>query len=159
MSYDRMPRQQTLEIRGQLPTLNEILAAQSETYYLQGRNGRAKRVSTYSRWKRDYTNMIVAEIMRQKLVPVVNYPIRLAFHTVRRDRRTDPDNIVAGVHKFVIDALKEAGIIRNDGWNEIELPFIDSLEADAYRTRVEVEIIEPDALSGAAQDDRLTTHL
>lgn len=154
-----MPRQQTLEIRGHLPTLNEILEAQSQTFYLHGRNGRAKRVSKYSTWKRDYTDMIVGEIRRQKLRPVQTYPVRLAFHIVRRDRRTDPDNIVAGAHKFVLDALIEAGIIRNDGWNEIELPFIDSLEADAYRTRVEVEIIEPDAPSGVAYDDRLTTRL
>ena len=64
-------------------------------------------------------------VCRQKLVPVERYQVRLAFHIVRRDCRADSDNIVAGTRKFVLDGLIEAGIIRNDGWDEIELPFID----------------------------------
>ncbi len=64
-------------------------------------------------------------VCRHKLVPVERSPFLLAFHIVGRDCRADSDNIVAGTRKFVLDGLIEAGIIRNDGWDEIELPFID----------------------------------
>ena len=37
---------------------------------------------------------------------------------IRINRRRDPDNLTIGA-KFVLDSLKSAGIIENDGWNEV----------------------------------------
>ena len=76
-----------------------------------------------SRWdgagqKRETQSDIVTVIRVSKVKPVEKYPVFVELTWYEPNRKRDPDNI-AGAKKFIMDALQEAGIIRNDGWNEI----------------------------------------
>lgn len=68
--------------------------------------------------------------------PVTNYPLDVTIFWYRRDRRSDPDNISAAV-KFVFDGLQDAGIIRADGWREIN-SICHVFKIDKKRPRVEI---------------------
>jgi len=48
-----------------------------------------------------------------------SYPVTVTLTWFREDRRTDPDNIGFAV-KFVLDGLVKAGVLRDDGMDEIE---------------------------------------
>lgn len=41
-----------------------------------------------------------------------------SFEWREKSARRNPDNLTAGV-KFILDALVEIGILRNDGWGEV----------------------------------------
>jgi hypothetical protein len=45
--------------------------------------------------------------------------VSLAFEWVEPNRSRDPDSIVSGGSKVIIDAIKRSGIIDNDGWRSI----------------------------------------
>ena len=97
---------QTFTIPIIFPSLNEIIES-SKTHW-----------SKYSKPKKGYTE-IVASFTRQQLKPVRKYPVEITCHWICKDRRQDPDNVSAGV-KFLLDGLVKAGIIKNDGFNEIK---------------------------------------
>src|SRR3990167_9443271 len=105
---------QTLIIEGELPSENEIIAAQVPKF----RAGK-RWVCNFSEWKKSKTLEIVLAIRAQRIVPVLHYPITISFVFYTKDRRKNPDNILARANKFILDALQEAGIIRNDGWKEL----------------------------------------
>lgn len=63
----------------------------------------------------------------------------ILFRWIEKDRRRDKDNI-AFAKKFILDALQEAGILRNDGWGEI-LGFSDTFAVDKACPRVEVYLL------------------
>ena len=69
----------------------------------------------YSSMKSKWTKTI-AERIRRAGVPRLAR-IRCEFLWFSVNKRHDPDNIEAG-QKFVWDALKEAGVLKNDGWNQ-----------------------------------------
>jgi Holliday junction resolvase RusA-like endonuclease len=48
-----------------------------------------------------------------------SYPVAVTLTWFREDRRTDPDNIAFAV-KFVLDGLVQAGVLRDDGMDEID---------------------------------------
>ncbi len=135
-------RSQTLIIEGELPSENEIIAAQMPKFKVGTRW-----VSKYSEWKQYRTTDIVLAIRMQRIVPVEHYPVTIDYVFYTKDERKDPDNILAGASKFILDALKEAGIIRNDGWSELvdgvgffgsNRFFCDAKE----RPRIEVILVE-----------------
>jgi len=68
--------------------------------------------------KRNTETALVTECRQQKAQPVADYPVHLNYLWFRRDKRTDKSNIIFG-QKFVEDALQTAGVLRNDGWKEI----------------------------------------
>jgi hypothetical protein len=64
-----------------------------------------------------------AETARAKqemiFVPAVDkYPIRICYEWHCKNKRTDPGNI-AFAQKFIEDGLVVAGVISDDGWDEI----------------------------------------
>ena len=67
-------------------------------------------------------------------------PVVIRYLWVEPSRRRDKDNI-AFAKKFIQDALVEAGVLRNDGWSEIE-GFSDDFALDPKNPRVEVTIEE-----------------
>lgn len=105
---------QQLILEGELPSENEIIAAQVPKF----KSG-TRWVSKYSEWKNGKTQDIVLAIREQHIVPIVHYPIALTLRFYTKDRRKNPDNLLAGATKFILDGLQEAGIIRNDGWSEL----------------------------------------
>lgn len=62
------------------------------------------------------------------------------FVWYRKNRRTDPDNIIFA-KKFLLDALQEVGVIENDGWKQI-VGFEDTWKVDKDNPRVEIVIYE-----------------
>ena len=67
-------------------------------------------------------------------------PVIIEYLWVEKDKRRDKDNI-AFAQKFVQDALVMAGILKNDGWNEIK-GFTHDFAVDKKNPRVEIRIVE-----------------
>ena len=76
-----------------------------------------------------------------KGLKITQYPINIKFTWVMKNRRKDKDNISFS-KKFVLDGMQSAGLIKNDGWNEIN-NFQDRFKVDKSFPRVEVEISYP----------------
>ncbi|MDN4609148.1 Holliday junction resolvase [Sporosarcina highlanderae] len=110
------------EIPGQLPTMNEIVAA-SKSHY-----------GTYSKMKKKYTQKVMG--CAEGLPSIESADFRITWHCV--NRRKDKDNIVAG-QKFIFDGLVECGVLKNDGWNEVG-EIAHSFAVDKENPRIVVEI-------------------
>lgn len=91
--------------------------------------------------KSDQTLGVMYEVIN-KYTPVKNYPVSITIHWYRKNRKVDPDNI-SFAKKFILDGLKEAGILENDGWNQIA-EFHDLFSVDKKNPRIEIEITEGD---------------
>lgn len=113
-------------IQGELPSMNEIIAISKKHW------------GDYARKKREITQNISLLIKSQ--VKKKYEKVDLSFTWYCKNKRKDKDNIIAG-QKFIIDALVEAEIIKNDGWNEIGNIF-HFFEVDAKNPRIEVIIKE-----------------
>ena len=116
---------QKLTICGELPDLNQIIAASKQHW------------ARYHAFKKKYTQF-VAMIARMQLVPVVEYPVRIEIAWFCKDRRCDPDN-VAHAKKYILDGLVSAGILKSDGFKHI-CSFTDSFFVDKENPRIEVTI-------------------
>ena len=116
-------------IYGKLPSLNEFLAAEKCLYhgYSKGNAMKAKYQKIIIQWLR------VAGIKHIKSKVFINYK----FYEANKKR--DKDNISAVAHKFVQDALVVAGVLTNDGWQNIE-GFADYFEIDKKNPRIEVTL-------------------
>ena len=93
-------------IPGPLPAQNEIIKA------AKGFGGRG---IGYAKIKAEWTSTIAWIIKAAHVPPMAR--VRCEFEWVSLDKRHDPDNIEAG-QKFVWDALKVAGVLANDGWQQ-----------------------------------------
>ena len=111
-----------LIIPGELPDLNATVK-KSKSHW-----------SKYSEEKRAWT---VGIALIAKRLPKMQR-VSLKFMWYMKDKRKDPDNFVFA-KKHIIDGLVKAGVIPNDGWNEIA-SFSDSWAVDKKNPRVEVEI-------------------
>lgn len=121
-----------LVIPGQLPGLNEYIAAERTNKHLG------------AKLKRD-AQWIVEACAKKQLRgfrPVC--PVRMKYTWYERNRRRDKDNISSFGRKVIQDGLVKAGILENDGWAQIA-GFSDDFLVDAKRPRVEIEILEVEA--------------
>ena len=64
------------------------------------------------------------------------FPVDFEFNWYAKDRRSDKDNI-AFMRKFVFDGFIQAGLLKNDGWNEIG-NWTDNFHIDKESPRVEI---------------------
>ena len=112
-------------IPGQLPGLNEIIAANRSTYHAGAKQ------------KRDAQFMI--KLAARKL-PKLTEPVKLEYVWYEPARRRDWDNVMAG-QKFVQDALVEARKLSNDGWANI-CGISHEFRVDKDNPRVEVTITD-----------------
>lgn len=94
-------------VPGPLPNLNEIIGA------AKGYNGRG---FAYSKMKREWTALVVEAIEKANLNPVLSCEVVFIWH--EKNKRRDPDNFSVG-KKFILDGLVKAGILENDGWDNI----------------------------------------
>lgn len=113
-----------------LPGLNEYIDAE------RSYKGKYKAASM----KRQAQNVIGYMIRTQLRGVRFTRPVAIRYLWVEPSRRRDKDNI-AFAKKFIQDALVEAGVLRNDGWSEIE-GFSDDFTLDPKNPRVEVTIEE-----------------
>src|SRR5699024_4322697 len=121
-SEKRMRTMTKFTIPGELPTLNEIIAA-SKSHHMQ-----------YANMKKDYTALVM---IHAKGLPKMEWAdIEITWYC--KDRRKDLDNVMTG-QKFILDGLVKAGVLRNDGWaqiGDIQHRFL----VDKQNPRVEVRL-------------------
>lgn len=113
-----------ITIPGELPTMNEIIDAAKSHY------------GEYAKMKRANTGLVALVARRAPRQQRVDLKIKW----YRANKRHDKDNIMAG-QKFIFDGLKEAGVIKGDGWKQIGKIEHD-FDVDKRNPRVEVELIE-----------------
>ena len=118
-----------LTIPGELVDLNTYINAERSNRYA---GAKIKQEMT------DYITLL-AKQLKIKNRPI-GTPVRLIYHWYCKDKRKDKDNI-AFAKKFIQDGLVNAGVLKNDGWNDIE-GFSDEFFVDKQNPRVEVEITE-----------------
>ena len=119
----------TFTIPGRLPGLNEVTNA-NRTHWAAG-----------AKQKKLFTEGI-AWVLREQARHLTK-PIDAAWYTFFwhcANKRRDPDN-VASACKFVMDALQAAGIIRNDGWDEV-VSITHLFAVDKANPRLELKIQE-----------------
>ena len=114
---------QTFTIEGELPTLNEYIAAERGNRYAA------------AKMKRDWTEVVRASAWN--LTPYTK-PITIHCTWYMRNTRKDLDNVRFGM-KVVGDGLQAAGIIRGDGQRYV-VGLSDTFLIDRERPRVEVEL-------------------
>ena len=117
------------KIPGTLPGLNEIINVSKSSWM------------DYARLKRDHTEAVyfcILETKKEKIVKFDRVDIRITWYCP--NKRKDKDNITAGV-KFILDGLQMAGVIKNDGWNQIGT-ITHIMKIDKENPRIEVELKE-----------------
>lgn len=67
-------------------------------------------------------------------------PVVMRYTWYEPNRRRDKDNVSSFGRKCIQDALVRVGVLKNDGWGEID-SFSDRFFVDKKKPRVEVEII------------------
>lgn len=117
-----------LTIPGRLPNLNDYIAAER----------RNKQVA--AKMKRETQEYIGWYIKRDLRGVKFSSPVVLSFTWYEKDRRRDKDNI-AFAHKFILDALVQQNVLRDDGWEHIQ-GFNDDFQVDKNKARIEVRIWE-----------------
>jgi len=117
-----------LIIPGELADLNTYINAERSNRYA-GANV-----------KSEMTNYVatIAKAHKGNFEPYKT-PVWITYKWYCKDKRKDKSNI-SFAKKFIEDGLITAGILKNDGWNEIE-GFTDEFYIDRRNPRVEIEII------------------
>lgn len=115
-----------ITIPGELPSMNEIID-EAKSHYAK-----------YSSMKKEHTEAVawIAKAGIGKKLKKID--LNITWHC--KDRMKDKDNIMAGT-KFILDGLKDGGVIKNDGWRHIG-DINHSFKVDKKNPRVEVEIKE-----------------
>lgn len=113
---------------GKLPGFNELEAASRGNKYAAAaeKKKHIKRIANF---------IFISQGRAVKLERIC-----IDFLWVEPNKKRDPDNFAAG-KKLIIDALVHSGIIKNDGWNEID-GFTDNWEIDKTCPGVWVTITE-----------------
>lgn len=114
-----------IEVPGELPGMNEIIA-ESKRHY-----------SKYSSMKAKYTE-VVAWCSKGK-GPFERIDLDITYYC--KNRKRDPDNIIGGGNKFVLDGLVTAGVIENDGWKQIR-DITARCKLDKNNPRIAIKISE-----------------
>lgn len=116
-------------IPGPLPGLNDYIDA--------NRTNRNKGASL----KRSAQNIVILCAKKQLRGFRPKGPVWMTYTWYERDRRRDKSNICAFGRKVIEDGLVKAGVLKNDGWADIE-GFSDRFAVDKHNPRVEIEIEE-----------------
>ena len=114
----------TFTIQGKLPTLNEYIKAE-----------RGNKFAAASMKKKATEKVMLSIKDRTKLQHII---IDIWYYC--KDKRTDKDNI-AFAKKFIFDGLQKAGVIENDGWDNI-IYWREYFLLDKTNPRIVVEIKE-----------------
>lgn len=119
---------QSFTIPGTLPALNAMIGSAKAHWsvYRRERQGAVRKVRLF---------------IRQARLKPVPPGMRVEIHTTfyAPNKRTDPSNLSAGLHKVAEDCLQAEGILINDGYNQIA-GYVERFEVDRENPRIEVEI-------------------
>ena len=97
-----------LWIPGQMPGLNEIIDAAKT---------RKGQWNAYNDLKRKWATTIATHAMGQRFPKIQQG--HFTYLIQEPNRRRDPSNVIAGVLKLTADALQEADLLENDGWEQV----------------------------------------
>jgi Holliday junction resolvase RusA-like endonuclease len=111
-----------ITIPGEMPGLNEIIKAAKAHYH------------AYNNMKKKNTDLVIVAASKLPHFPRA----RLDITWYCRSKRRDPDNIAAA-KKFILDGLVRAGVLENDGWEQV-VGWEERWEVDKDNPRVEVLI-------------------
>ncbi len=128
-----------LVIPGVLPNLNDYIAAE--------RRHRQKA----AQMKRQTEQVIALAAGKQLRGVRFTGPVVMEYCWYEPNRRRDKDNVSSFGRKCIQDALVRAGVLKNDGWGEIE-SFSDRFFVDRENPRMEVTIEERKSGQGATVD-------
>lgn len=115
-----------LTIKGELTDLNTYINAERSNRFMG------------AKIKKQQTEIVYWAIKEQKLKKAQG-SVYMTYTWYCKNKKKDKDNIVFA-RKFIQDGLMTAGILKNDGWDDIE-GFQDVFEIDAANPRIEVEIV------------------
>jgi Holliday junction resolvase RusA-like endonuclease len=111
-----------------MPGMNEFIAAQNRNRFIG------------AKMKKDY--QLLAKLYLQKQIQwQIEKPVFISYYFFEENKRRDHDNVSGFAHKVIQDALVEAGILKDDGWDEV-FGYSDRFEVDKKRPRIEVVITE-----------------
>ena len=117
-----------LIIPGPLPNLNDYISAE--------RQHRQKAAQM-----KKQTERIIMLCAKAQLRGVsFDGSVVMRYTWYEPNRRRDKDNVSSFGRKCIQDALVRAGVLKNDGWGEID-SFSDRFFVDKKKPRVEVEIM------------------
>lgn len=111
-----------------MPGLNELLTAA-----LNNRH-------TYGSMKKKWGGVVALYARSQGFMPIGG-PAHFEIECVEPNRRRDPDNLVGGAQKVIFDALQEANLLENDGWEHV-LSISSSWRVDKGRCGVQLTVRE-----------------
>ncbi len=119
----------TLTISGTLPNLNDYIAAErSNRYKAAAMKAEAEQLV---RW------FIISQLRGVQF----DSPVKMHYTWVEKNRRRDQDNVSSFGRKVIQDALVKAGVLKDDGWDEIS-GFSDTFAVDKYEPRIVVVITD-----------------
>lgn len=110
-----------LWVAGRLPSLNQVIEMSA---------GANSGWSKYGEVKKKWSQQIVLMARVKNLQPIP--PSYFGYLCCEPNRRADPSNIVGGAVKVIEDALQMAGLLQNDGWNDI-LGYVGYWQVAAHR--------------------------
>lgn len=118
-----------LTISGKLPGLNEYI--------------RACRTNPHAgnKMKRSAEDYVLWQIAQNIQDILITRPVILKYDFFEPNKKRDLDNIASFAMKVIQDVLVSAGVLANDGWNEI-LGFTTQFYCDPDNPRIEVVIVE-----------------
>ncbi len=122
-----------LVIPGTLPNLNDYIGAE-----------RAHRQKAAA-MKRQTERTIMLCAKSQLGGVSFDVPVVMRYTWYEPTRRRDKDNVSSFGRKCIQDALVRAGVLKNDGWGEID-SFSDRFFVDKKNPRIEVEIAPVEGL-------------
>lgn len=121
---------QSFWVPGILPGMNEFLATSRCLPY------------KVNNFKKAAQKRVTAAFLEAGIQPV-DPPVRIFLEFHERDRRRDPDNVIGGANKVVLDAPREGGIIADDSQKILsgEQPLVYTFKLNKKSPGVIVTII------------------
>lgn len=89
-----------------LPNLNDVIHA-CKTHY-----------GVYSSMKKKWGCVVRLYALQQRFEKITE-PAHWEYTFYEPNRRRDPSNLAGGAIKILEDALQEAGLLENDGWEQV----------------------------------------
>ena len=112
-------------IPGKVPSMNELIYAKQVTnphqssWLLDKKKKKATHMwNKYNEIKKAWTNR-VHKIASLELPPSPLKSVYISYHVIENTKKRDPDNFCFSAIKFINDGLVKAGVLENDGANNV----------------------------------------
>lgn len=126
----------SFNIEGTLPNLNEYIRA--DRVMIRGRKGCFSKGNKLKQDAQQYVSTFIKSGLNNLHI---ENQIKIKYHFYEPNKRRDKDNVAAFAMKVIQDALVKEGVIKNDGWRNIE-SFECLFDVDKNNPRIEVTLEE-----------------